>query len=108
MNNMATQAAFCWHRATQQTTLRAADLPPPSEKSHDRSVPTNPIEDPTQTFEAEVQQAVDLCGGDLKAALRASLIANAFLQAEVERLSAAVSTGYSRGSIRRRKKAGPA
>ena len=70
--------------------------------------PTNPIEDPTQALEAEVQQAIDLCGGDLRAALRATLIANAFLEAEVERLSAAVSTGYSRGRIRRRPKAGPA
>jgi hypothetical protein len=70
--------------------------------------PTNPTEDPNQALEAEVQQAIDLCGGDLRAALRATLIANAFLEAEVERISAAVSTGFSRGRIRLRSKAGPA
>jgi hypothetical protein len=69
--------------------------------------PTNPTEDPTQALDVEVQQAIDLCGGDLRAALRTTLIANAFLEAEVERLSAAVSTGYSRGRIRCRPKAGP-
>ncbi len=66
---------------------------------------TSPSEDPVQAIEAEVQQAIDLCNGDLRAALRATLIANAFLEAEVERLSAAVSAGFSRGKIRRRPKA---
>ncbi len=66
---------------------------------------TNPSEDPAQALEAEVQQAIDLCSGDLRAALRTTMIANDFLEAEVERLSAAVSTGCSRGRIRRRPKA---
>ncbi len=66
---------------------------------------TSPSEDPVQVLEAEVQQAIDLCNGDIRAALRATLIANVFLEAEVERLSAAVSTGFSRGKIRRRLKA---
>ena len=69
---------------------------------------TNPSEDPVQILEAEVQQAIDLCNGDLRAAVRATLIANSFLEAEVERLSAAVSTVFSRGWIRLRSKAGPA
>jgi hypothetical protein len=50
--------------------------------------PTNPSEDRAQVLEAEVQQTIDLCNGDLRAALRTTLIANAFLKAEVERLSA--------------------
>jgi microcystin degradation protein MlrC len=34
---------------------------------------TNPSEDPVQALEAEVQQAIDLCNGDLRAALRATV-----------------------------------
>jgi len=58
--------------------------------------------DPTTPLEIEVQEALDLCGGDARAALRATLIANAFLQSEVERLVATVSTGFARGQVRRR------
>jgi hypothetical protein len=58
--------------------------------------------DPTTPLEIEVQEAIDLCGGDARAALRATLIANAFLQSEVERLVATVSTGFARGQVRRR------
>jgi hypothetical protein len=58
--------------------------------------------DPNAQLEFEVQQAIDLCGGDARAALRATLIANAFLQSEVERLISTVSTGFARGQIRRR------
>jgi hypothetical protein len=56
----------------------------------------------TTPLEIEVQEAIDLCGGDARAALRATLIANAFLQSEVERLVATVSTGFARGRVRRR------
>jgi hypothetical protein len=52
--------------------------------------------------EIEVQEAIELCGGDARAALRATLIANAFLQSEVERLVATVSSGFARGQVRRR------
>ena len=53
-------------------------------------------------LEIEIQEAIDLCGGDARAALRATLIANAFLQGEVERLIGTVSTGFARGRVRRR------
>lgn len=56
--------------------------------------------DPATQLEFEVQEAIDLCGGDARAALRATLIANMFLQGEVDRLAAAVSTGFARGHIR--------
>jgi hypothetical protein len=36
--------------------------------------------------EAEVEEAIATCGGDVRAALRATLIANAYLEAEIERL----------------------
>ena len=38
-------------------------------------------------LERDVDQAIALCGGDMRAALRAMLLANAFLEAEIERLT---------------------
>jgi hypothetical protein len=57
--------------------------------------------DQAAQLEIEVQEAIDLCGGDARAALRATLIANMFLESEVDRLTAAVSTGFARGRVRR-------
>jgi hypothetical protein len=48
-------------------------------------------------LERDVDQAIALCGGDLRAALRTMVLANAFLEAEIERLTAAVSVGFTRG-----------
>ena len=39
--------------------------------------------------------------GDAVAALRITLIADAFLEAEIDRLSAAVSSGFARGKVRK-------
>ena len=50
--------------------------------------------------EREVDEAIALCGGDVRAALRATLVANAFLDAEVERLTRAVSRGFTRSKMR--------
>jgi hypothetical protein len=62
----------------------------------------NKIEPPSaDALEGEVEEALAICGGDALAALRISLVANAFLEAEVDRLSAAVSTGFARGKVRR-------
>jgi hypothetical protein len=49
--------------------------------------------------EAEVDEAIATCGGDVRAALRATLIANAYLEAEIERLTAAISAGFARGRM---------
>jgi hypothetical protein len=54
------------------------------------------------TVPAEVDEAIRMCGGDVRAALRATLVANAYLDAEVERLTEAVSTGFARGRMRKR------
>ena len=48
-------------------------------------------------LEAEVDDAIATCGGDVRAALRATLIANT----EIERLTEAVSTGFARGRMRK-------
>jgi hypothetical protein len=48
-----------------------------------------------------VQEALAICGGDAIAALRITLIANAFLEAGIDRLSTAVSSGFARGKVRK-------
>ena len=51
--------------------------------------------------EAEVDEAIATCGGDVRTALRATLIANAYLEAEIERLTKAISMGFTRGRMRK-------
>jgi hypothetical protein len=51
--------------------------------------------------ETEVEEAIATCGGDVRAALRATLIANAYLEVEIERLTEAISTGFARGRMRK-------
>ena len=60
-----------------------------------------PNADAAALLEAEVDEASAICGGDIRAALRATLVANAYLEAEVERLTEAISTGFARRRIRR-------
>jgi hypothetical protein len=44
-----------------------------------------------------VDQAIAACGGDVRAALKAMIVANGYLETEVKTLQAAVSSGYARG-----------
>jgi hypothetical protein len=60
-----------------------------------------PNADAAALLEAEVDKAIAICGGDTRAALRTTLVANAYLEAEVERLTEAISTGFARRRIRR-------
>ena len=60
-----------------------------------QSAPPNAVDE----LERDVDQAIALCGGDMRAALRAMLLANAFLAAEIERLTRAVSIGFTRGKM---------
>jgi hypothetical protein len=62
---------------------------------------TNPSPTAADAVEDEVQEALAICGGDAIAALKITLIANAFLEAEIDRLSAAVSSGFARGKVRK-------
>ena len=55
----------------------------------------------TALVEAAVAEAIASCGGDVRAALRATLIANAYLEAEIERLTQAISTGFVPGRMRK-------
>ena len=48
-------------------------------------------------LEAAVDQAIDACGGDLRATIRALIVANNFLESEASELMKAVSHAYTRG-----------
>ena len=52
-------------------------------------------------IEDEVHEVLAICEGDAVEGLRITLIANAFLKAEIDRLSAAVSSGFARGKVRK-------
>ncbi|MET4344687.1 hypothetical protein [Bradyrhizobium sp. RT9a] len=48
-------------------------------------------------LENAADQAIAACGGDAREAVKALIVANGFLEAQVEELRASVSAGYSRG-----------
>ena len=50
-------------------------------------------------LEAAADQAIAACGGNAREAVKALIVANAFLETELEKLRAAVSTGYARGKL---------
>jgi hypothetical protein len=53
--------------------------------------------DDNNGLEAAVDQAISACGGDMRAAIRALIVANEFLENEVSELMKAVSHAYARG-----------
>jgi hypothetical protein len=63
-----------------------------------------PLTVPSAELEAAVDAVVALCDGDQRAALRALVAANDYLNAEVERLEALISNGYARGRTAKRAK----
>jgi len=54
------------------------------------------FDEQAKAVDADVRQAIELCNGDVVQALRAALIANAFLMEENERLKAQTSAGFVR------------
>ena len=48
-------------------------------------------------LEAATDQAIAACGGNARDAVKALIVANEFLEAEMKVLQAAVSNGYARG-----------
>jgi len=51
-------------------------------------------------LEAAVDQAIAACDGDLRAAVRALIVANNFLESEMGELKKPVSHAYTRGRFR--------
>ena len=62
---------------------------------------TNPSPTAANAIADEAHEVLAICEGDAVAAFRITLIANAFLKAEIDRLSAAVSSGFERGMVRK-------
>jgi hypothetical protein len=58
----------------------------------------NPASDADQ-LEAAADQAIAACGGDAREAVKVLIVANHFLETDLEKLKAAVSTGYARGRL---------
>ena len=52
---------------------------------------------PPGDLDAAADQAIAACGGDAREAVKALIVANGFLETQVEELRASVSAGYSRG-----------
>jgi len=50
-------------------------------------------------LEAAADQAIAACGGDAREAVKALIVANHFLETDLEKLRAVVSTGYARGKL---------
>ena len=48
-------------------------------------------------LEAAVDQAIAACDGDMRSAIRALIVANEYLESEVNELMKAVSHAYDRG-----------
>jgi regulator of replication initiation timing len=58
---------------------------------------TLPSEQDASELEAAIDHAIAACGGDLRAAISALIVANHFLETEVEELKKAVSHALVRG-----------
>ena len=63
-----------------------------------QSATPNPQAD-ADRLEVATDQAIAGCGGDARNAVKALIVANEFLEAEVKQLRAAVSKGYARGKF---------
>jgi hypothetical protein len=51
-------------------------------------------------LEVAIDQAIAVCGGDMRSTIRSLIIANEFLEHEVKELFVAVSRGYARNRQR--------
>ena len=61
------------------------------------SFSSQPNPEETDELESAVDQAIAACGGDMRATIRALIVANEYLEAEVGELMKAVSHAYVRG-----------
>jgi hypothetical protein len=58
---------------------------------------SEPSAQPNDGLEGAVDQAISACGGDMRATVRALIVANEYLETEVGELMKAVSHAYARG-----------
>jgi hypothetical protein len=52
-----------------------------------------------KALQAATDQAIAACSGDAREAVKALIVANQFLETDIEKLRAAVSKGYARGRL---------
>jgi hypothetical protein len=53
------------------------------------------------SIDDDIRQVLEICKGDLNAALRMVLVANAYYEEEIRRLKEEASSGYARGRVRK-------
>jgi hypothetical protein len=58
-----------------------------------------PAPDAPDFLEVAVEQAIAICDRDVRAALRAALVYNEFLERKLDTMRGMVSSGYTRGKI---------
>jgi hypothetical protein len=58
---------------------------------------SQPNSEERDDLETAVNQAISACGGDMRATIRALIVANDYLESEVGELMKAVSHAYARG-----------
>ena len=58
---------------------------------------SQPNTEENDELETAVDQAISACGGDVRATVRALIVANEYLESEVGELMKAVSHAYARG-----------
>ena len=51
------------------------------------------------SLDAAADQAIAACGGDAREAVKALIVANDFLEVQLEELRSKVSAGYARGRL---------
>jgi len=61
---------------------------------------SEPISEEDDGLETAVDQAISACGGDLRATIRALIVANEYLESEVGELMKAVSRAYVLGRFK--------
>jgi hypothetical protein len=72
----------------------------PGHRSQATAMPANPSHTPEpDRLEVATDQAIAACGGNARDAVKALIVANDFLEAQVKELQAAVSNGYARGKF---------
>jgi hypothetical protein len=59
---------------------------------------SQPLPEPDH-LEVATDQAIAACGGNARNAVKALLVTNEFLEAQIAELQAAVSNGYARGKF---------
>jgi hypothetical protein len=53
------------------------------------------------SIDDDIRQVLEICKGDLEAALRMVLVANVYYEEEIRRLKEEASSGYARGRVRK-------